>query len=114
MLRLLTGVADKKLALDLYKIQDPTLKKLNDTATAYEVAKRTFAAVVSNKDKPGAFQASAGGSGAGKTKKGKAGHLANANNTNSSQTKSFKCYRCGDLNKDHNCKATSALSLIHI
>ena len=108
MLRLLTGVADKKLALDLYKIQNPTLEKLNEAANAYEVAKRTFAAVVNHKEKPGAFQASAGGSGSGKTKKGKAGHLANANNANSSQTKSYKCYRCGDLNKDHSCKATSA------
>ena len=107
ILRLLTGVADKKLAIDLYKLPKTNLQTIRETAIAHEVANRTMAAVNVPKDKAAAFQANAK---TGNKSKGKSGGSASANSaqTKGSGQTNFKCYRCGDNNKTHNCKATSA------
>ena len=105
VLRLLTGVADKKLALDLYKLKDPNLQQLKDTASAYEVAKRTFAAVATPKESKTFHTTTGQGGPTGNKSKGKSSKGAQAHAV---QVKNFKCYRCGDTNKEHSCKATSA------
>ena len=78
VLRLRTGVADKKLALDLYKLKDPNLQQLKDTASAYEVAKRTFAAVATPKESKTFYTTTGQGGPTGNKSKGKTSKGAQA------------------------------------
>ena len=111
VLRLLTGVTDKKLAVDLYKLRDPDLKAISELASAHASANRTLDTVTHPKAHAYRAEAQGGKSGSNKSAKNHKSVKTNnsyTNNGNNSGKKNYTCYRCGDKNEKHACKAINA------